>query len=637
MSLSAGSDNKAQVLQATDIVELIGQSVALKRRGGKFIGLCPFHQEKTPSFNVDPSRQFFYCFGCKAAGNAIDFVIKRDRVEFIDALRTLAEKAGIELARFSGEKQKAGERQMLFDAQSAACAFFENWLNHPAAGQAARDYLAGRGFTPETIKSFRIGLAADSWDALLKSPGMKKFPPGLLAAAGLVKPRQQGEGFYDTFRNRVMFPILEEAQARIIAFGGRVMPGSDDPAKYLNSPETPLFSKSKCIYGLNFARQKMIETGTAVVVEGYTDVVMAHQYGASNVVAILGTAMTEQHVNLLRRFARKIVLLYDADEAGNTAVDRSVELFLTKDVEIAIASMPDGVDPDEYVMQHGAAGFEKLVTEARDVLSYTWAGMAKRFSDAKDDLSGQQKAVESYLALLGSARDSGPVDQLRWGAVLARVSRLMNIPIDELHRRFRKKKATRRVAASVQNTLQQSSHNALAAEAASPVDAPSVASVPKIPHAQELAERQMLGILLKEPDRWHQIGQVVHPEDFGDLGHRRLAEVYWQHQQHVGEPVFNEFLGLLNAESDKSLAAGLMDLAMELSSVDETLQGAMGYLAGVKARRENEKKKAEALRINQDGAAPEAVKKQSFEEFVKNNQVLDLRRLGPVRRFKSGS
>jgi len=413
MSLSAGSDNRAQVLQATDIVELISQSVALKRAGKDFVGLCPFHQEKSPSFHVSPSKQFFHCFGCKATGNAIDFVIKRDRVEFIDALRLLAEKAGIQLARFSGEKQKAGERQMLYDAQSAACAFFENWLNHPQSGQVARDYLTSRGFNAETIKQFRIGLAIDAWDALLKSPAVRKFPPGLLAAAGLIKPRQQGEGFYDTFRNRIMFPILEEAQARIIAFGGRKMPNSEDPAKYLNSPETPLFSKSRCIYGLNFARQKMIETGTAVVVEGYTDVVMAHQFGVTNVVSPLGTAMTEQHVNLLRRFAKRIVLLFDADEAGNVAVDRSVELYLTKDVEIAIASMPDGVDPDEYLMQNGAAGFEKMISEARDVLSYTWATMARRFSDAKNDLAGQQKAVETYLALLGSARDAGPVDQMR--------------------------------------------------------------------------------------------------------------------------------------------------------------------------------------------------------------------------------
>jgi DNA primase len=628
MSLSAGSDNKAQVLQATDIVELIGQSVALKRRGKDFVGLCPFHQEKSPSFHVSAAKQFFHCFGCKAAGNAIDFVIKRDRVEFIDALRVLAEKAGIELSRQRGDKQKAGERQLLFDAQSAACAFFENWLNHPETGKPARDYLTGRGFNAETIKQFRIGLAVDAWDAMLKSPGMRKFAPGLLAAAGLLKPRQQGEGFYDTFRNRVMFPIMEEAQARIIAFGGRVMPGSEDPAKYLNSPETPLFSKSKCIYGLNFARQKMIETGTAVIVEGYTDVVMAHQYAATNVVSILGTAMTEQHVNLLRRFAKKIVLLFDADEAGSTAVDRSVELFLTKDVEIAIATMPDGIDPDEYVMQHGATGFEKLITDAKDVLSYTWSAMAKRFSDAKDDLTGQQKAVETYLALLGSARETGPVDQMRWGAVLARVSRLTEIPIDELHRRFRKKKATRPVAASIQD----SAGNTLAAEPASPIPE----NLPKIPLAQELAERQLLGILLKEPQRWHKIGMLVHPEDFGDLKHRRLAETYWQHQQDLGEPVFSEFIGLLNADSEKELAVLLHETADELTALEETLSGALNFMANEKGRREREKKLAEVRRMSQEGAAPEALK-QSFEEFVKNNQTLDLRRLGPVRRFKSGS
>src|SRR4051794_18286367 len=402
MSLNGSGDSKTLVLQATDIVELIGQSVALKRRGKDFVGLCPFHQEKSPSFHVSPTKQFFHCYGCKAGGNAIDFVIKRDRVEFIDALRVLAERAGIELTRGGADRQKSSERQALFDAQSAACGLFENWLNHPEIGKPARDYLAKRGFNDETIKQFRIGLAIESWDALSKSPAMRKYPPAILATAGLVKPRTKGEGFYDTFRNRVMFPIFEEAQSRIIAFGGRVMPGSQDPAKYLNSPETPLFSKSRSVYGLNFARQRMIETGTAVVVEGYTDVVMAHQYGASNVVSILGTAMTEQHVNLLRRFAQKIVLLFDADEAGSVAVNRSVELFLTRDVEIAIASMPEGIDPDEYVMQHGAAGFEKLVNDARDVLSYTWANMSRQFKDAKDDLTGQQKAVESYLQLLSS-------------------------------------------------------------------------------------------------------------------------------------------------------------------------------------------------------------------------------------------
>jgi DNA primase len=457
---------------------------------------------------------------------------------------------------------------------------------------------------------------------------MRKFPPGVLAAAGLLKPRKQGDGFYDTFRNRVMFPIFEEAQSRIIAFGGRVMPGSEDPAKYLNSPETPLFSKSRSVYGLNFARQRMIETETAVIVEGYTDVVMAHQYGASNVVSILGTAMTEHHVNLLRRFAKRIVLLFDADEAGDTAVDRSVELFLTRDVEIAIASMPEGVDPDEYVMQHGADGFDKLIAGASDVLSYKWDQMFRQFQASGDDLTGQQKAVETYLELLSAARQAGPVDQMRWGAVLARVSRLTGIPIEDLHGRFRKRSIAKPAASPAQGSMPTEAGALPTSRRAEPAV--------KIPMAQSLAERQLLGILLREPQKWHKVGQVVHPADFLDVDRRTLAEIYWQHQQDLGEPVFSEFVGQLDEPAVKEVALELMEMAEALEDVTETLNGALGFFQEERRRREEHKQLAELRRISQNSAgSPDAEAK--WAEFVKNNQTLDLRRLGPVRRFKSGS
>ncbi|HEX3358918.1 MAG TPA: DNA primase, partial [Tepidisphaeraceae bacterium] len=437
-----GNDNKALVLGSTDIVELIGQTVSLKRRGKDYVGLCPFHQEKTPSFKVDPVNRYFYCFGCKAAGNAIDFVMKRDRIDFIDALKLLAERAGIELARFSGSKEDKGLRQLLLDAQSAAGSLFEKFLNDAVTGKAARDYLASRGFNADSIKRFQIGVTPEAWDSLLRSPVMKKFETSLLQQAGLVKSRESGEGHYDTFRNRLMFPIRDET-GRIIAFGGRVMPGSEDPAKYLNSPETPLFSKSKSIYGIDLARQKIVETRTVAVVEGYTDVVMAHQFGASNVVSILGTAMTEQHVSILRRFADRIVLLFDADTAGDLAVNRAVELFLTQPIEIAIASMPEGVDPDEYLLEHGADGFAKMLANASDALTYKWKQLDRQFR-ATGDMTSQQKAVEQYLEVIAGARGSGPIDSLRWGATLTRVSRLTEIPVEQLHRRFAATKAPRR-------------------------------------------------------------------------------------------------------------------------------------------------------------------------------------------------
>ena len=252
-----------------------------------------------------------------------------------------------------------------------------------------------------------------------------------------------------------MFPIRDES-GRVIAFGGRVMPGSQDPAKYLNSPETPLFSKSRCVFGLDLAKQKIVETRTAVVVEGYTDVVMAHQFGASNVVSILGTAMTEQHVNMLRRFADRIVLLFDADTAGDTAVDRAVGLFLTQEVDIAVASMPQGVDPDEYLLAHGAEGFNQLITAASDALLYKWKQLLRRFNDSGDSLTGQQKAVEEYLDVLAGARGSGPVDAIRWGRALAQVSRLTEIPVEQLNRRFRPtRQAGPRLSAPSPGTLPQ--------------------------------------------------------------------------------------------------------------------------------------------------------------------------------------
>ncbi len=544
-------DAKTRVLQATNLVELIGQSVKLKRVGGKYIGLCPFHQEKTPSFNVNPERQFFHCFGCKAAGDAFTFVMKRDRVEFKEALITLAKAANIELPRWGAGREASSDRQILLEAQSAASGFFEKLLNDPQQGKAARDYLASRGFDEESIKRFHIGLSLDSWDGLLRSPAMKKFPPEKLVLAGLVKSRSgqsggdSGGGFYDTFRNRLMFPIRDEG-GRTIGFGGRVMPGSEDPAKYLNSPETPLFSKGRVAFGMDLARQKIVETRTVAVVEGYTDVIMAHQYGASNVVSVLGTALTADHVRLLKRFADRIVLLFDADIAGDAAVDRAVELFLTQPVEVAIASMPEGKDPDEYLLEHGADGFQKLLDGAQDALSYKWKQLVRQFEAKADNLTGQQNAVEAYLELLAGARGLGPIDPIRWGAALARVSRLTHIPEDDLNRRFKQRPGKRPPGST------------------RPANANSPA-MPTIPlrraesSATGAAQRWILGTLLLEPARWHDVQTRVHTEDFSDPDLRRLAEIYWSHQRDEGEPVFNEFLGLLEEPGLKELAINLLN------------------------------------------------------------------------------
>jgi DNA primase len=608
VTVLGSNDGKTRVLQAVNIVELIGQTVKLKRRGGKYVGLCPFHSEKTPSFSVDPGKQFFYCFGCKANGNAIDFVMKRDRIEFVEALRQLADQTGVDLPRFSGEKQNTSERQVLFDAHSAACMLFEKQLSHPQLGEVARGYLSQRGFNAQTLKKFQVGLAVEGWDTLLRAEVMRKFPPALLATAGLVKPRENG-GFYDTFRSRIMFPIRDE-QGRIIAFGGRVMPGAEE-VKYLNSPETPLFSKGRCVFGLDFARQKIVETRTVAVVEGYTDVVMAHQYGATNVVSVLGTAMTEQHVQILRRFADRVVLLFDADAAGDLAVNRAVELFLTQPVEIAIASMPDGLDPDEYLMQHGVEAFERLLADSQDALSFKWRQLRREYA-SKDDVTSQQQAVGRYMELLAGARGAGPIDPIRWGQVLTRVSRLTEIPVEQLNRRFKlgKRRPTRPAAQQV------------AEVSGSPgKDDPAVTPLT----ADDRAENQILGVLLVQPQRWARVQEKLVPASFTDERRRKLAEAYWTFQRDEGEPAFNELLGLLDEPAVKELAIQLVDEIQALDDLQQTLDDALLYMEQQQERSKQNKHLSDWRRTS-DSSRSEADEIEMLRRSQEFGRKPDIRR-----------
>ena len=584
-----GPDGKSMVLGAVDLVELVGQTVRLKRQGKDYVGLCPFHNEKSPSFSVSPAKQFFYCYGCKAGGDALSFVMKRDRVEFKEALHLLADQYHVELPKFgNGKREDVGKRQMLLDAHSSAAGYFARMLRDPTLGEPAREYLKRRGFTGETAQRFGLGVAPDAWDGLLTSPEMKKFPPPLLAEGGLAKAREKGPGHYDTFRNRLMFPIRDES-GRTIAFGGRVLPGNDSPAKYLNSPETPLFHKSKCIFGLDLARKGIVETRTAVVVEGYTDVLMAHQNGVTNVVSVLGTALTADHVKILRRFADRIVLLFDADTAGETATERAVELFLTQPVEIQIATMPPGVDPDEFLLKEGKAAFEVLLTEhSEDALAYQWRQLYRRFQASGGELTGQQQAVDQYLNLLADARGAGPVDNLRWGAALARVSRLTDIPMADLKRRFDMPKPSRpsaRAAASRQ-------------------------SQPGPLSARDRAERWLLGVLLNHPARWHDVQIAVQPQDFSAGPIRRVAELYWDHQRNEGEPSLMEFVSVLEEAGDEGTVSAALEAAKaveEFGDPGRVVEDTLDYFRAGRRRAESDQLLARSRRGERSGGEREEV------------------------------
>ena len=565
-------DGKRLVLEASDIVRLIGETVKLKKAGRRYSGLCPFHNEKTPSFSVDPAKQFFHCFGCKKSGNAIDFVIERDRIEFKEALHVLADWAGVELPRYEKNPEQADKRQRLYDAHSAAADLYRKLLHSPA-GKTALDYLTGRGFDEATIKSFGLGFAPDAWDTLAQNGLLRKFPAPLLAEGGLLKARDNG-GFYDTFRDRVLFPIRDE-QGRTVAFGGRILPGSDNPAKYLNSPETPLFSKSRVLFGLDLAKKRIVETRTAVVFEGYADAAMAHQYGVTNGVAVLGTALTPEHVQTLRRLADRIVLLFDADAAGGMAAKRSVELFLRESVEVAVAELPAGVDPDEFLQEHGKEAFEQRIDKAADALTFYWRQMHRQFDGAT--VTGREKALGEYLQTVADARDeAGTVDPARWGAILLRIEKNTGIRAAELNKRFVAPRAVARRTAEpreIGGTWEKNDYGRWRKTGQTYLGArrTDVGGAPA-ESAGSRAEAQLLGALFNDPHLWHHVQAHVSPEDFSDRRYRWLADRFWDHLRNEGEPTFSEWLDVIigNGQGGEA-AARARGACIELADAAEGL------------------------------------------------------------------
>ncbi|HLA63537.1 MAG TPA: DNA primase, partial [Rhodothermales bacterium] len=319
--MAAISDDKiAEVRAASDLVEVVSDYVRLKKQGGRFVGLCPFHNERSPSFSVDPKNNLYHCFGCKAGGDVFTFVIEKEGVGFLDAIRLLAERAGIALPEEEAPSPEATEKESMLAALRFAARFYFEQLGTDG-GKRAREYLAGRGFTRESVKTFGIGYAPDGWDGLLAAATRAGHKPEILERAGLVRARQGGGGYYDVFRDRVLFPILSPV-GKVLGFGGRTLPGARpmpdgaEPAKYINTSETPVYHKAEVLYGLKQAKTAIRAAEEAVLVEGYADVVALHEAGVQNVVAASGTALTVQQVRLLRSYARTVVLLYDADNAG---------------------------------------------------------------------------------------------------------------------------------------------------------------------------------------------------------------------------------------------------------------------------------------------------------------------------------
>lgn len=414
---------KERVRDAVDIVQVVGERIPLKRAGKNFVARCPFHNEKTPSFNVNSERQIYHCFGCGVGGDVFSFVMAYDKVSFPEALRSLAERAGIQLDdRVSRRHQATKEaNDPYYEANALARSYFVDSLNDEKTGKAARQYLKSRSLSVETIQKFGIGFAPDSWDGLLSLARTHNITPKILVESGLAVQNDRGRT-YDRFRDRVTFPITNET-GRVVAFGARTL-DPDGVPKYLNSSESPVYRKNRILYGLFHARDAIRREGLVLVVEGYMDVIRLVQEGIENVVATCGTALTEDHGRILKRYADRIALVFDGDDAGQRAAARAGEVLMQAGVEALVVLLPEGDDPDTLVASEGPDALRGMAHHGTPFMRFRWNQLAAEHN--LSTVTGRNHAISDMLDIVAEIDDemnrtlmAGQVAE--WGGVDDRI------------------------------------------------------------------------------------------------------------------------------------------------------------------------------------------------------------------------
>jgi DNA primase len=440
-------DVKDRVKQATDVVELIGSMIPLTRKGATYVGHCPWHDDSRPSFQVDQNKQSFVCWPCGIRGDVFNFIMRWDGVEFFEALKILAERANIELQTQQKKivKGSADDKTVLFKAMQWAEEEYHQCLLKSDAAIPIREYLSERGVTQDSIETFKVGFAPLSWSWLVDRSRKTPFSPEILEACGLVSANQRG-GWYERFRGRVLFPIRDTLD-RPIAIGGRVVPslyGEGEeipPAKYVNSPETRLFSKSKNLYALNLCRgfiQKS-DSKQLVIVEGYTDVIAAWQAGLRNVVAALGTAINEQHLRVIKRFAEGITLVLDGDEAGQKRTNQMLDLFVANDIDLRILSLPEGLDPFDYLNANGAGPFQEMLDAAPDAIAHKIITETKGV-DLVQDTHRANLALENVLKMIArtpaAVLNESAAKKMRQDQILMRLARQFQLRPEQVKSRL---------------------------------------------------------------------------------------------------------------------------------------------------------------------------------------------------------
>ena len=523
------ADEKIQEIRdRVDIVEVVSGYLPLKRSGVNYQGLCPFHQEKTPSFNVNASRQIFHCFGCGVGGNVFSFLMRMDGLSFPDAVRRIGEKVGIEVEEEEAspaEIRRREARERLARINEVAGSFYHQLLLDEDAGAPGRRYLRQRGYDGETVRAFQLGFAPGGWDTLAKYLMEKNFSAEDIRNTGLVRPGKQERGDYDLFRNRLLFPI-HDLQGRMVAFGGRIL--DDSLPKYINSPETDVYHKGQVLYGLYQARDAIRHSGTVLVVEGYFDVLALHRAGFTNAVATCGTALTADHARLLKRYADKILLLFDEDAAGRQATFRAMDALLPSGIAVSVVAMPAGEDPDSLLKARGEEGLSSCLDVARPVLE-VFIDDQLRIND--DSVEGRARAANQVL------------------------ERIRRLP-EELERSLYLQRLAKRIGLNVVD-LQSKLRNSL--PAAPPVRRPErqLAAVYKPVTATGQVQKYLLRLMLVDERLRKRVREEGTAELFPDDQYRGLAEHLLASEDAEGQLPAN-LMGAELDEANQSLLASLV-------------------------------------------------------------------------------
>ncbi len=632
LGVSTGSfDAKERVKQAVDIVDVVGSHIQLRRQGRNYVGLCPWHDDSRPSLQVNPERQSFKCWVCDIGGDVFSFVMKMEGVEFREALEMLAERAGIAVEKprrqhavhaegeaASGPQESAGgsyDKRTLMQAMAWAEKQYHQCLLQSPEADAARRYLQERGISEESIERFQLGFSPLERDWIHRHVKGEASQEKLLRrarvleAVGILARPAEGGSPYDRFKGRLLFSI-HDGQGRPVGIGGRVLPelGSPSPAKYVNSPETPLFTKSKLLYGLDVARDALRKSRVALVMEGYTDVIVAHQYGFQNAVAVLGTALGESHIRLLKAHADRIVLVLDGDEAGTKRANEVLELFIAQQADLRILTLPEDLDPCDFLHKYGAAAFsELLAAKAVDALDHAY-GVAIRGIDVERDVHGVGQAIERLLGILAKApRLSGDTRgdaRIQEQKIVQRLAGKFRVDEQELRRRLT---ALRRRAAA---------RPALARPGSGPADeTPAKPSEPIDPW-----QHAVLELLLAHPESLSAIRSRIGAECLTAEPCRLIYKTCCRLADENILPTFDRLMLEFDQPAVKSLLVGVDERAQATEQRSADAEALLNGLVLTMKRKEDERQRPAEIATLRDGGLDVEQQAAMLEDIIRQRR-----------------